>query len=167
MSHVRSKDTEPEWAVRRLVHALGFRYRLQVKGLPGKPDLVLPRHRKIIFVHGCFWHAHGCRLSQRPPATRTRFWRAKFAKNVERDQRALRLLWQAGWQVLVVWECETKDAQRLRALLAAFLTGAPRPANYDLADQHALYGQAAETPDEYGKPGDRSVPAPSPAFTAP
>jgi DNA mismatch endonuclease (patch repair protein) len=144
MSHNRSKDTEPEWVVRRLVHALGFRYRLHVASLPGKPDLVLPRHRKAIFVHGCFWHAHGCRQSQQLPATRTHYWRDKFAKNVARDQKALRQLWQAGWQVLVVWECETRNAEQLRATLGAFLADAPRPANYDLTDQHALYGRVAE-----------------------
>ncbi len=153
MSHVRSKDTAPEWAVRRLVHALGFRYRLHVKGLPGRPDLVLPRHRKAIFVHGCFWHGHGCRGGGHVPATRTRFWQEKFARNVARDQQALRQLWRAGWQVLVVWECETRDAEQLRALLVAFLSSPARPtSNYDLADQHALYGLAAETPEEYGAP---------------
>lgn len=151
MSHIRGKDTAPEWVVRRMVYAMGFRYRLHVKGLPGKPDLVLPRHRKIIFVHGCFWHAHGCRPARRPPATHKRFWKEKFAKNVQRDQQALRDLWQAGWQVLVVWECETKDPGRLRALLSAFFAPSARTANYDLADQHALYGLAAETPKEYGE----------------
>ncbi len=148
MSRIRSKDTGPEWAVRRLVHALGFRYRLHVKTLPGKPDLVLPRHRKVILVHGCFWHAHGCRAARRPPATRAVFWQEKFARNVARDQQNLRDLWQAGWQVLVVWECETRDPDRLRALLSAFLRAPARPVNYELADQHALYGLAAEAPDE-------------------
>lgn len=151
MSHIRGKDTTPEWAVRRMVHAMGFRYRLHVKGLPGKPDLVLPRHRKIIFVHGCFWHAHGCRTARRPPATHACFWKEKFAKNVQRDQQALRALWQSGWQVLVVWECEAKDLDRLRALLSAFLAPSARTVNYDLADQHALYGLAAETPEAYGE----------------
>jgi len=151
MSHIRSKDTEPERIVRRTVHAMGFRYRLQVKSLPGKPDLVLPRHRKIIFVHGCFWHAHGCHMAQRPPATHKRFWKEKFAKNVQRDQRNLRALWQAGWHVLVVWECETKDLSQLRTILAAFLAPSGGSANYDLADQHALYGLAAETPEEHGR----------------
>ena len=151
MSHIRSKDTQPEWLVRRSVHAMGFRYRLHVKGLPGKPDLVLPRHRKIIFVHGCFWHAHGCRAAQRPPATHQRFWKEKFAANVRRDRQVLRQLWQAGWQVLVVWECETQEPERLRATLAAFLAPATRPANYELADQHTLYGQAAEFPGDYGR----------------
>ena len=147
MSCIRAKDTVPEWVVRRMVNALGFRYRLHVKALPGRPDLVLPRHRKIIFVHGCFWHAHGCRRAQRPPATHTRFWKEKFACNAARDQAALRALWQAGWQVLVVWECETKDPDQLRALLAAFLASPPGAANYALADQHALYGLVAEEQD--------------------
>ena len=151
MSHIRSKDTEPEWAVRRLVHALGYRYRLHVKSLPGKPDLVLPRHRKVIFVHGCFWHGHGCRAGGRVPATHTGFWKDKFEKNVRRDRQHLRALWQAGWQVLVVWECETKEPGRLRAQLVAFLAPPAGSSNYDLADQHALYGQAAESPEEYGE----------------
>lgn len=151
MSHIRGKDTGPEWAVRRMVHALGFRYRLHVKGLPGKPDLVLRRHRKIVFVHGCFWHAHGCRMAQHPPATHTRFWKEKFAKNVQRDRQTLTQLWQAGWRVLVVWECETKDPEQLRTLLAAFLSPSPPVANYDLSDQHALYGLAAEAGEDYGK----------------
>jgi len=150
MSRIRSKDTGPEWAVRRMVYALGFRYRLHAKGLPGKPDLVLARRRKVIFVHGCFWHAHGCRFSRSVPEMRAQVWREKLAANVRRDRRHLRALWQAGWQVLVVWECETRDAARLRALLAAFLAPSATPSNYDLADQHALYGLAAEAPDEYG-----------------
>jgi len=152
MSHVRSKDTGPEWAVRKLAHAMGFRYRLHVKALPGKPDLVFPRHRKIIFVHGCFWHKHGCRNSGHIPATHTRFWADKLARNLARDQAALRQLWRAGWQVLVVWECETHDQQRLRALLTCFLSAPSCSHNYDLADQHALYGVAAENPEAYGAP---------------
>lgn len=151
MSRIRGKDTGPEMAVRRMAHAMGFRYRLHVKGLPGRPDIVLPRHRKVIFVHGCFWHTHGCDAARRPPATHKRFWREKFARNAARDREALRALWQAGWQVLVVWECETKDARQLRAILAAFLAPAARTANYDLAERHALYGLAAERPDDYGR----------------
>jgi len=150
MSRIRGKDTGPEMAVRRMAHAMGFRYRLHVKGLPGKPDIVLPRHRKVIFVHGCFWHAHGCDAARRPPATHKRFWKEKFARNAARDREALRALWQAGWQVLVVWECETKDARQLRAILAAFLAPAARTANYDLAERHALYGLAAERSEDYG-----------------
>jgi DNA mismatch endonuclease (patch repair protein) len=150
MSRIRSKDTGPEWAVRRLVHAMGFRYRLHVSTLPGKPDIVLPRHRKVILVHGCFWHAHGCDVARRPPATRRRFWDEKFTRNAARDRTVLRQLWQSGWQVLVVWECETKDPARLREILAAFLAPPPGAANYDLVEQHALYGFAAEAPEEYG-----------------
>lgn len=150
MSHIRGKDTAPEWTVRRMVHAMGFRYRLHVKGLPGKPDLVLPRHRKVIFVHGCFWHAHGCRAGGgHAPATHARFWKTKFAKNVARDQATLRRLWQAGWRTLVVWECETKDPDRLHALLTTFLAPPSCAGNFALAEQHALYGLAAETPVEY------------------
>jgi len=147
ISHIRSKDTEPEWVVRRLIHAMGFRYRLHVKNLPGKPDIVLPRHRKVIFVHGCFWHAHGCRVGGHAPATHKKFWKAKFANNVRRDQEALRRLWQAGWKTLVVWECETKDPGQLRTLLTAFLSPAAHAANYEMADQHALYGLVAEPPE--------------------
>lgn len=150
MSHVRSKDTAPEWAVRRMVHAMGFRYRLHVKTLPGKPDLVLPRHHKVIFVHGCFWHGHGCRVGGHVPATRTRFWKDKFARNAARDRKALRQLWQAGWQVFVVWECETQDPALLRERLSTFLASPSCSANYDLDDQHTLYGLAAETSEEYG-----------------
>jgi DNA mismatch endonuclease (patch repair protein) len=150
MSHIRGKDTGPEWAVRRMVHAMGFRYRLHVSGLPGKPDLVLPRHRKIIFVHGCFWHAHGCLPSRKAPATHPRFWTEKFARNVARDRNVLGQLWSAGWHTLVVWECETKDPGRLHAILAAFLKPSRGPANYALDDQHALYEQAAESRVEYG-----------------
>ena len=161
MSRIRSKDTGPEWAVRRLVYALGFRYRLHAKNLPGKPDLVFARQRKVIFVHGCFWHAHGCRGGRSVSEMRAHFWRTKLEANVRRDRRHLRELWQAGWRVLVVWECETRDAARLRATLAAFLAPSEAPANYDLADQHALYGFAAEAPEAYGSRG-RPPAAPAP-----
>jgi len=139
-----------------MIYAMGFRYRLHVRHLPGKPDLVLARQRKIIFVHGCFWHMHGCRNARSVPEMRALFWRKKLDANVRRDRRDLRALWRAGWQVLVVWECETRDAARLRTLLAAFLAPSEAPSNYDLADQHALYGLAAETPEEYAA----SVPRP-------
>ena len=154
MSRIRSKDTGPEWVVRRMVHAMGFRYRLHTKKLPGKPDIVLPRHRKVILIHGCFWHAHGCETARRPPATRKQFWKEKFARNAARDRTVLRQLWEMGWQVLVIWECETKDPQRLRETLASFLASSSGSVNYDLAEQHALYGIAAETPEEYGESGE-------------
>jgi len=144
MASIRGKDTGPEMAVRRMVHAMGFRYRLHVRALPGCPDIVLPRHRKIIFVHGCFWHAHGCAASRRTPATNKKFWKDKFTRNKERDAKSLQALWRGGWQVLVIWECETKEAAQLRTRIAGFLAPAARAANYPLNEQHALYGMVAE-----------------------
>src|ERR1700682_6182336 len=109
MSMVRSKNTTPELLVRRLVHQLGFRFRLHRKDLAGHPDLVFPRRRSIIFVHGCFWHRHaGCRKATMPK-TRTTFWAEKFARNVARDIASSKALERDGWSVLTVWECETKD----------------------------------------------------------
>lgn len=123
MSRIRSKDTTPEMIVRRLVHAAGFRYRLHARNLPGRPDLVFPRLRKAIFVHGCFWHRHRCRNGQVVPATRTAFWEAKFEANVSRDREARQQLRRSGWDVLVVWECATRvrDLSRLRDKLIGFL----------------------------------------------
>lgn len=111
MSRIRSRDTKPEMMVRSLVHQMGFRFRLHVKGMPGTPDLVLPAHRKVIFVHGCFWHMHRCRFGKVTPATNTEFWQNKRGGNVTRDQRNRRLLKAAGWSVLVVWECWTRDIE--------------------------------------------------------
>lgn len=109
MSRVRSKDTEPEMVVRRLLHHAGYRFRLHRLDLPGKPDIYLPRHRLAIFVHGCFWHAHkDCRRATLPK-TRTEFWQAKIAKNVERDSQACRALVQGGHKVLELWACELSD----------------------------------------------------------
>lgn len=122
MAKVRGRDTGPEWTVRRMAHSMGFRYRLYVKDLPGRPDLVFPRLRKVILVHGCFWHAHeGCRLF-RVPVTRREFWEAKLLSNRERDSRVLCALKELGWRVLVVWQCETTDREALRARIAAFLS---------------------------------------------
>ena len=122
MSLVRSKDTKPEWTVRRIVHALGFRYRLHGTLLPGKPDLVFSRLRKIIFVHGCFWHLHGdrCPLT-RMPKSRLEFWRTKLQANRRRDDKTLRRLRAAGWSVLVVWECQMREPEVLRARIVKFL----------------------------------------------
>lgn len=108
MSRIRAKDTRPEMLVRSLVHQMGFRFRLHRKDLPGKPDLVLPGHRKVIFVHGCFWHMHRCRYGRVTPKTNAEFWQQKRMGNVERDRRNMRELRQAGWSVLVIWECWTK-----------------------------------------------------------
>lgn len=122
MASVHSEDTGPEMAVRRIVHRLGFRYRLHVRDLPGKPDLVFPGRRKIVFVHGCFWHRHGkCRYAT-SPKTRKAFWLAKFGANVERDRRAKRDLKKMGWAVLTVWQCELKKPERLTGRLDDFLS---------------------------------------------
>jgi len=122
MALVKSKDTTPELAVRRLVHEMGFRYRLHVRSLPGAPDLVFPRLRKVIFVSGCFWHMHTCGRCRIPEARRA-YWVAKLARNAARDTRLRRKLRRLGWHVLVVWECQTTPAKskRLGARLAAFL----------------------------------------------
>lgn len=106
MSHIRSKDTTPEINLRKYLFKQGFRFRLHVKNLPGHPDIVLPKYRSVIFVHGCFWHQHeGCRIAKMPK-TRTEFWEEKFKRNVERDKENVKALQNAGWRVLVVWECE-------------------------------------------------------------
>lgn len=117
MRSVRRKDTGPELVVRRLLHHLGLRFRLHRKDLPGTPDVVLPRHRTVLFVHGCYWHRHpGCPLST-DPNTNKAFWVAKFAANAERDARKTKELEALGWRVLVVWSCETRDLDRLAAKL--------------------------------------------------
>lgn len=105
MAGIRGKDTKPELVLRRGLHALGFRYVLHNRKLPGSPDLVFPKHHAVVFVHGCFWHRHeGCRYAS-VPSTRPDFWREKFERNVERDRNAMRLLRHHGWRVAVVWEC--------------------------------------------------------------
>ena len=126
MSRIRSKDTKPEMRVRRLVHGMGCRYRLHAKELPGRPDLVFRPRRKVIFVHGCFWHRHdGCARAT-TPKKRTSYWEDKFHKNIVRDRRNLLDLAELGWDAIVVWECETRDLDRLAAQLARFLDGNSR-----------------------------------------
>lgn len=116
MSRIRGRDTAPELWVRRYLHAQGFRYRLHGAGLPGRPDIVLPKHGVVVFVHGCFWHAHSCQKG-RIPATRSKFWLAKFEANQRRDARNGRDLRRLGWRVLTVWECSlSTKAKRDRAL---------------------------------------------------
>lgn len=114
MSRVRGGDTKPELWLRRALHAKGFRYRLHVKELPGRPDLVLPRYSAVIFVHGCFWHGHDCHLFQMP-STREDFWREKIDANRERDRRNRTKLLDMGWRVLEVWECAMRGRDRLPA----------------------------------------------------
>jgi DNA mismatch endonuclease (patch repair protein) len=110
MSGIRSKDTQPEMLVRKYLHSQGFRYRLHARKLPGSPDLVLPKYKVAIFVHGCFWHRHhGCRYATTPASNAER-WKLKFDTNTERDARKENMLRAAGWRVIVVWECELKRA---------------------------------------------------------
>lgn len=125
MSLVKGKDTSPEMYVRRLVHSAGFRYRLHDAKLPGKPDLVFPRKRKVIFVHGCFWHRHeGCSLA-RIPKSNQEYWLVKLEGNKARDETNLRRLHDAGWHTLVVWECELRDLDALALRLRSFLLDMP------------------------------------------
>ena len=113
MSRIRGRDTKPELLVRHGLHARGFRYRLHRRDLPGRPDLVLPARRAVIFVHGCFWHDHGCRLC-RLPSTRPDFWQEKLRRNRERDAMNVHLLATAGWRVLTIWECSLRGPSRLK-----------------------------------------------------
>ena len=121
MRAVKSKDTTPELIVRRMVHALGYRYRLHRRDLIGRPDLVFGPRRKVIFVHGCFWHGHDCKRGNRMPKTNSDYWQQKIARNRERDAQSIAALSSQGWDVLTVWECETKDGDALRQKLTAFL----------------------------------------------
>jgi len=121
MARIRAKDTRPEWAVRRLAHGLGYRYRLHVGDLPGKPDLVFPKHRAIILVHGCFWHRHGGCVLARLPKSRLDFWEPKLTANRLRDLRNERALRKLGWRIMVVWECQISDKKRLAARIRRFL----------------------------------------------
>lgn len=127
MRAVPSKNTKPEMIVRRLVHGLGYRYRLHREDLPGKPDLVFPVRRAVIFVNGCFWHGHDCARGCRLPKENASYWRAKIIGNVERDQASIKALDATGWSVLTIWECETKLADRdvLAKRLAEFLAAMP------------------------------------------
>jgi DNA mismatch endonuclease, patch repair protein len=120
MSNISSTNTKPEIAVRSVLHELGFRFRLHRRDLPGKPDVVLPRHRKIIFVHGCFWHGHGCKRSS-TPKTNQDYWGPKISRNRSRDLENRSVLMALGWSVLEVWECETTSADKLRQKLLRFM----------------------------------------------
>jgi DNA mismatch endonuclease, patch repair protein len=121
MSSVKQRHTKPEIAVRKLLHRLGYRFRLHSKKLPGTPDIVLPKYKAVIFVHGCFWHQHeGCRKSRRPTSN-VEFWNEKLDKNIERDERKESELKNAGWKVLTVWDCEIKDENLLIEKIKKFL----------------------------------------------
>lgn len=134
MSRIRGKNTAPEMVVRRAAHRRSLRFRLHRRNLPGTPDIVFPRHRLVIFVHGCFWHRHeGCRRCT-TPKTRVQFWSEKFRKNVERDRQNTTALEQAGWRVLTIWECQTRDERNLDKILEdAF---GPLPLDADPAEGH-------------------------------
>lgn len=144
MSGIRAKNTKPEMFLRQGLHALGFRFRLHAKDIPGKPDIVLPKYRALIIVHGCFWHGHGCRYCK-TPSTNTEFWQDKIQANKLRDERILRLQIDAGWRCLVVWECAVRLAKRMPSdldivrLSAHWLAGHSRFAVIDeqgLAEPH-------------------------------
>ncbi|MYB15486.1 MAG: DNA mismatch endonuclease Vsr [Chloroflexi bacterium] len=121
MSRIRSKDTKPELLVRRLLHGMGYRYRLHAKELPGRPDLVFQSRRKVVFVHGCFWHRHeGCKAN-RLPKSRREFWRSKLEGNARRDDRNVAALVALGWRVHIVWECETSNLDCVAGTIKRFL----------------------------------------------
>lgn len=122
MAAIRGKDTQPELAVRSLVHAMGFRYRLHARQLPGRPDLVFPSLQKAIFVHGCFWHCHRCRWGRVVPRTNADFWHTKRSSNVSRDRRNRAQLRRKGWKILTIWECQTRSNAALSARLRRFLS---------------------------------------------
>lgn len=129
MSRIRSSNTSPELALRRALHALGFRFRLHCKDLPGKPDIVLPRYKTVVFVHGCFWHRHvGCKVATTPKSN-TEFWVDKFDRNVARDTRSIGLLEAQGWKVIIAWECELSSARKAAdtalRIAAEIRTGVP------------------------------------------
>lgn len=123
MRRIRSSNTKPEIVVRRIVHGLGYRYSLRRSDLPGKPDLAFPARRKVIFVHGCFWHQHrstDCPIVRKPKSNRA-YWNAKLARNVERDKENARALHKLGWRYMTLWECETRKPARLASKICRFL----------------------------------------------
>lgn len=128
MRNIRGKDTAPERIVRSQAHKLGLRFRLHVADLPGKPDMVLPRRRAVIFVNGCFWHRHDCQFAA-TPKTRVEFWSAKFAANQARDKRNHQDLEAQGWRVLVIWECETSNPETITLRLSQWFGPASLPAS--------------------------------------
>lgn len=120
MRRIKSKNMRPELAVRSLVHRMGYRYRLHRKDLPGKPDMVFASHRKVIFVHGCYWHGHDCKKAHTPKSNLD-YWTPKLARNRARDKKTLETLTAAGWGALVIWECETGDEGKVGKRIKAFL----------------------------------------------
>ena len=121
MVAIKGKNTKPEMVVRRMLHRLGYRYRLHAKSLPGKPDLVFASRKKVIFVHGCFWHMHDCRFGQVVPQTRTGFWQSKRQANAERDLRTASQIAALGWSVCIVWECQLREPHSAQLEVTRFL----------------------------------------------
>lgn len=121
MSRIRHRDTKPELLVRSMLHRMGYRFRVQGRGLPGRPDIVFKGRKKVIQIHGCYWHRHDCKNGNYIPSTRTEFWADKFRGNVERDKRNLKKLKSMGWSCLTLWECEIADDDATQSELAAFL----------------------------------------------
>ncbi|WP_321530166.1 DNA mismatch endonuclease Vsr [uncultured Desulfuromonas sp.] len=120
MSRIRSSDTKPEIAVRRLIYSMGYRYRLHSKDVPGRPDIVFKGRKKVVFVHGCFWHQHGCR-QYRMPKSKLDFWLPKLENNIQRDKKVLQELKESGWNVLIIWECELKDKESVCERIKYFM----------------------------------------------
>jgi DNA mismatch endonuclease, patch repair protein len=121
MRAVKGRDTKPEMLVRRLAFGMGYRYRLHRKDLPGKPDLVFAKRRKVVFVHGCFWHGHDCARGARLPKQNAEYWTKKIARNKERDATHLAALKEMGWSSLIIWECELKEPEKVAHRLSQFL----------------------------------------------
>lgn len=151
MGRIRSVDTTPELRVRRLLHGLGYRFRVHVKALHGRPDIALTRRRAAVFVHGCYWHGHGCARG-RPARSNVDYWSPKIERNRARDTAAVAELARQGWRTLVLWECETKNTAELKSRLAAFL-GPPRWVSDLTADPH-IPGEVR--PDAVKEPSDRT-----------
>ena len=148
MSRIGGRDTGPELIVRRTAHRMGFRFRLYRKDLPGTPDLVFPKHRLVVFVHGCFWHRHsGCRFAY-SPKSRVEFWMKKFKQNVARDSRKQNALQDLGWRVSVIWECETRNIKIVEDRLREWLCIDDVPTGLD--QESTKFPMVAEIAAEYG-----------------
>ncbi|MBM2768419.1 very short patch repair endonuclease [Burkholderia anthina] len=151
MSGIRGKDTKPELMIRRALHSRGFRYLLHSSSLPGKPDMVFPKYRAVIFVHGCFWHVHGCKYFKLP-GSRTEFWREKLLKNRRRDELALETIQALGWRVLVVWECATREFRAVDAgnalaeTVSRWITGEAPSAEIGMDGQLRMLAPRAHAP---------------------
>lgn len=146
MSAIKGKNTKPEILVRKLLHRLGYRFKIQRKDLPGKPDIVLPKYKTAIFINGCFWHRHaGCKYAS-TPSTNSEFWEKKFAANVKRDARNYATLKEQGWNVLIIWECEVKEILRTKIIpgLPSRIS-APYPTDEDLPESAALMAAEEES----------------------